>query len=35
VLGYNWLVRRNKEVMEAVFDFSGELHSALLAHVKR
>jgi biopolymer transport protein ExbB len=35
VLGYNWLVRRNKEVMEAVSAFSGELHSALLAHVKR
>ncbi len=35
VLGYNWLVRRNKEVMEAISAFSGELHSALLAHVKR
>jgi len=35
VLGYNWLVRRNKQVMETVSDFSGELHSALLAHVKR
>ena len=35
VLGYNWLVRRNKQVMETVSDFSNELHSALLAHVKR
>jgi biopolymer transport protein ExbB len=35
VLGYNWLVRRNKQVMETVSDFSGELHCALLAHVKR
>jgi biopolymer transport protein ExbB len=35
VLGYNWVVRRNKEVMEAISDFSNELHSALLAHVKR
>ena len=30
VLGYNWLVRRNKAVMESVHDFSTELHAALL-----
>jgi biopolymer transport protein ExbB len=29
VLGYNWLVRRNK-VLDDVRDFSGELHSVLL-----
>ena len=30
VLAYNWLVRRNKLVMESVREFSGELHAALL-----
>jgi biopolymer transport protein ExbB len=30
VLAYNWLVRRNKLVMEDVRGFSGELHAALL-----
>jgi len=31
VLGYNWLVRRNKAVMERVRGFSAELHSAILS----
>jgi biopolymer transport protein ExbB len=31
VLGYNWLVRRNKVVMEQVRHFSAELHMVLLA----
>jgi biopolymer transport protein ExbB len=31
VLGYNFLVRRNKSVMEKVRDFSGDLHNVLLA----
>lgn len=31
VLGYNWLVRRNKVVMEQVNHFSAELHMVLLA----
>ncbi|HWH83914.1 MAG TPA: MotA/TolQ/ExbB proton channel family protein [Burkholderiaceae bacterium] len=31
VLGYNWLLRRNVAVMDDVRDFSGELHSVLLA----
>lgn len=31
VLGYNWLVRRNKVAMELVRHFSGELHMVLLA----
>ena len=31
VLGYNWLVRRNKSAMEDVHAFSGELHAVLLA----
>lgn len=30
VLSYNWLVRRNKLVMEDVRAFSGELHAALM-----
>lgn len=30
VLGYNWLVRRNKAVMERVRGFSTELHIVLL-----
>ena len=29
VLGYNWLVRRNKVTMEAVRSFSADLHGAL------
>jgi biopolymer transport protein ExbB len=31
VMGYNWLVRRNKTVMERVRAFSGDLHSVLLS----
>ena len=31
VLGYNWLVRRNKVAMDRVRHFSGELHQVLLA----
>ncbi len=31
VLGYNWLVRRNKAVMEDVNAFGSDLHSGLLA----
>ncbi|QHE91195.1 MotA/TolQ/ExbB proton channel family protein [Pandoraea fibrosis] len=30
VLGYNWLVRRNKAVMERVREFGSELHNVLL-----
>ncbi|VVE53545.1 Biopolymer transport protein ExbB [Pandoraea pneumonica] len=30
VLGYNWLVRRNKAVMERVRDFGCEMHNVLL-----
>jgi biopolymer transport protein ExbB len=31
VLGYNWLVRRNKAAMEKVKNFSSDLHSVLLS----
>src|SRR5271165_5318184 len=31
VLGYNWLVRRNKKAMEDVRSFSSDLHSVLLS----
>src|SRR3979411_2166370 len=31
VLGYNWMGRRNKSVMEKVRAFSGDLHNVLLA----
>ena len=31
VMGYNWLIRRNKTVMERVRTFSGDLHNVLLA----
>ena len=31
VLGYNWLLRRNVGVMDSVREFSGELHSVILA----
>jgi biopolymer transport protein ExbB len=31
VLGYNWLLRRNTAVMDDVRDFSGEVHTVLLA----
>jgi biopolymer transport protein ExbB len=30
VMGYNWLIRRNKLVMERVRAFSGDLHNVLL-----
>jgi len=33
VLGYNWLVRRNKKAMEDVRSFSSDLHSVLLSGV--
>ena len=31
VMGYNWLIRRNKTVMEKVKAFSGDVHNVLLA----
>jgi biopolymer transport protein ExbB len=31
VMGYNWLIRRNKQVMDKVRTFSGDLHNVLLA----
>ena len=31
VLGYNWLVRRNKSGMEMVRNFSSDVHSVLLS----
>ncbi|MEK8029417.1 MotA/TolQ/ExbB proton channel family protein [Ideonella sp. DXS29W] len=31
VMGYNWLIRRNKGAMERVRAFSGDLHNVLLA----
>jgi biopolymer transport protein ExbB len=31
VMGYNWLIRRNKSAMERVRTFSGDLHNVLLA----
>jgi biopolymer transport protein ExbB len=34
VLAYNWLVRRNKAVMEEVRNFSNEIHSVTLSTVK-
>ncbi|MBB1162218.1 MotA/TolQ/ExbB proton channel family protein [Aquariibacter albus] len=35
VLGYNWLVRRNKSAMEEVNAFGSDLHSVLLASAKK
>lgn len=35
VLGYNWLVRRNKAVMEEVNAFGSDLHAVLLASAKK
>ena len=35
VLGYNWLVRRNKAVMEDVNAFGSDLHAVLLATVPK
>ncbi len=34
VLGYNWLVRRNKSTMEEVHAFGNDLHSVLIASGK-
>lgn len=34
VLGYNWLVRRNKAAMEQVQAFGADLHAVLLASVR-
>jgi biopolymer transport protein ExbB len=31
VMGYNWLIRRNKTAMEQVRAFSGDLHNVLIA----
>jgi biopolymer transport protein ExbB len=31
VMGYNWLIRRNKTAMETVRAFSGDLHNVLLS----
>ena len=31
VMGYNWLIRRNKAVMEATRGFAGDLHNVLIA----
>jgi len=31
VLGYNWLVRRNKSVMEDIRSFSADVHSVLIS----
>ena len=35
VLGYNWLVRRNKVAMDTVREFGSDLHTVLLAAVAR
>jgi biopolymer transport protein ExbB len=35
VLGYNFLVRRNKSVMERVRAFGAQLHTVLLPGTKR
>ena len=32
VLGYNWLVRRNKTAMDNVRSFGADLHAVLLQH---
>ena len=31
VMGYNWLIRRNKTVMEKIRAFSGDVHNVLLS----
>jgi biopolymer transport protein ExbB len=31
VMGYNWLVRRNKQIMDSTRAFAGDLHNVLLA----
>jgi biopolymer transport protein ExbB len=33
VLGYNWLVRRNKTAMEDIRSFSADVHSVLVSGV--
>jgi biopolymer transport protein ExbB len=35
VLGYNWLVRRNKAVMEEINAFGADLHAVLLSTAKK
>ena len=35
VLGYNWLVRRNKAVMEEINAFGADLHAVLLSSAKK
>jgi biopolymer transport protein ExbB len=35
VLGYNWLVRRNKSTLERVRAFGGDIHAVLLANTSR
>ena len=35
VLGYNWLVRRNKAMMDDVQAFGGDLHAVMLATMKK
>ena len=35
VLGYNWLVRRNKAAMEDIHAFGSDLHAVLLASAKK
>ena len=35
VLGYNWLVRRNKAVMEEINAFGADLHAVLLSSTKK
>ena len=35
VLGYNWLVRRNKKTLEEVHAFGADLHAVLLASAKK
>ena len=35
VLGYNWLVRRNKVVMDEVQAFGGDLHAVMLATMQK
>jgi biopolymer transport protein ExbB len=35
VLGYNWLVRRNKAVMEQVNAFGADLHAVMLGSTKK
>ena len=35
VLGYNWLIRRNKAAMDQVRGFGADLHAVLLSHAPR